>query len=245
MKHNDTTLIYDSSFSGFLSAVYSAFKEGLSVAEIRPKENVQNLLFSDALVIKNDKMAARRVWQALQKRNYEAAKTIYFAYLSESQSIEILLYKYIRSILSKDNDSMVYIDSGSVKKIKLLAGLVSREKKRMESQVLLQQAYPDLQLAYIEPEFNVLPLITKFFKSSQNTQSWTIFDKRRKYGIYYDGQMKHIISSDHLNMLLTQKHLSAPHAHSLNMDSSAAGSNAVLGKDVRKKDSYPKTITAA
>ncbi|MEN8788578.1 MAG: TIGR03915 family putative DNA repair protein [Flavobacteriaceae bacterium] len=245
MKNTDSTLIYDNSFSGFLSAVYIAFKEDLSVSEIHPRENVQNLLFSDAVDIRTEKRAARRIWQAIQKRNYEAAKTIYFAYLSESKGIELLLYNYIRSILSNDNDTTVYIDAASLKKIRLMAGLVSREKKRMENQVLLQQAYPDLQLAYIEPDFNVLPLITKYFKSSQNIQPWIIYDRRRKYGIYYDGRVKHIITSDLLKTLLTQKHLAESPAYTLNPGSEASQSNHALGREIRKKHSYPDTISAA
>jgi probable DNA metabolism protein len=241
----DSTLIYDSSFSGFLSAVYIALKEDLSVSEIRPKENVQNLLFSDALEIRTEKKAARSLWQALQKRNYEAAKTIYFAYLSESQNIELLLYHYIRSTLSNHNDSTVYIDAASIKKIKLMAGLVSREKKRLESEVFLQQAYPDLQLAYIEPDFDVLPLITKYFKSSQNIQAWIIYDKRRNYGIYFDGRIKHIISTDHLKILLTQKQLAEPVPHSLKIRSVESDSHRVLGQDLRKNRSYPNAVSAA
>ncbi len=245
MKNTDTTLIYDNSFSGFLSAVYFAFKERLSISEIRRAETGQNLLFSDMINVKTNQTAARSLWQAMQKKNYEAAKTIYFAYMSESQSIETSLYKYIRSIISNRTDSTNDLDLASLKKIKLMAGLVSREKKRMEGLVCLEQTYPDLQLAYIEPDFNVLPLITKYFKSSQSNCPWIIYDRKRKYGIYFDGRMKHIVSFDLLKIILVQKHLAEPASLPINLDTTGPSTEHSRGQSGRQKTYYHKTGNAA
>ena len=40
--------------------------------------------------------------------------------------------------------------------------------------------------ASIEPDFNVLPLISKHFKNRYADQQWIIYDLKRKYGLYYD-----------------------------------------------------------
>ena len=245
MKNTEITLIFDNSFSGLLSAIYFAFKERRAVTNIYRKEHGQQFLFSDAMIIKTDMLAARKVWQAIQKRNYEAAKSIYFTFLSESKGIDILLYKYIKSIVLNPTVSDNIIDPSSVNKIKLLAGLVSREKRRMENQVCLEQTYPDLQLAYIEPEFNVLPLITKHFRSSQDICPWIIYDRKRKYGIYFDGSTKHIISSGRCKILLAQKQLTEPVAHALNPDSKTLIANQHQGQAVGKKAYFPKTVSAA
>ncbi|MGB5237895.1 MAG: TIGR03915 family putative DNA repair protein [Flavobacteriaceae bacterium] len=245
MKYIETTLIYDDGFSGFLSAIHFAFSEECSISDIMSKENGQRLLFSDAISVKTDKTAARSVWQAIQKKNYEAAKSIYFAFLSESKGIEFLLYKYIRLLVLNPTDSDNYIESTSLNKIKLLAGLVSREKKRMESQVHLEQTYPDLHLAYIEPDFNVLPLITKHFRSSQDICPWIIYDRKRKYGIYYDGNAKHIISTGRFKILLAQKQLSEPASLSLNSDSLTSVANYNQRQPMDEKAYFPKTVNAA
>lgn len=245
MNNMDTTLIYDNSFSGFLSAVYFAFKERRTISDIISKENGQRLLFSNAVCLKTDEKSARNVWQAIQKKNYEAAKSIYFAFLSESQDIEMLLYQYIRFLVSKHTDSDHYIGNNSINKIKLLAGLVGREKKRMESQVCLEQIYPDLQIAYIEPEFNVLPLITKHFRSGQNSCPWIIFDRKRKYGIYYDGSAKHIISVNRFKILLSQKQLTVPVSIALNPDKVTSVDHHSQGRPVNKKGFFPKAVNAA
>lgn len=241
----ETTLIYDNSFSGFLSAVYFAFKGRRSISDIIDKENGQHLLFSDAVSIKTDKKAARSVWQAIQKKNYEAAKSIYFAYLSESKGIELLLYNYIRLLVLNHSNTECYIDSTSLNKIKLLSGLVGREKKRMESQVFLEQTYPDLQVAYIEPDFNVLPLITKSVRTSQEICPWIIYDRKRKYGIYYDGSAKHIISHGRFKTLLAQKHLSEPASLALSQDPIDNLTGPSHEQPTSKKTYFPKTVHAA
>ena len=40
--------------------------------------------------------------------------------------------------------------------------------------------------AIIQPDFNVLPLISNHFKKRYADQQWLIYDSRRKYGLYYN-----------------------------------------------------------
>ena len=43
-------------------------------------------------------------------------------------------------------------------------------------------------LAVVSPDHNVLPIITGHFQDRFNDQSWLIYDAKRHYGYYYDGQ---------------------------------------------------------
>lgn len=245
MKKSNILLAYDNSFSGFLSVIYYAFKQNCSVSDIRSIRNNQSVLFSDVITIKTEEGYARRVWQALQKKNYEAAKLIYFAYLSESQGVEYLLYEYINCIFSNHSETATYINAEALKKIRFLAGLVSREKKRMEADVHLAQAYSDLQVARVDPEFNVLPLITRYFKSSENTIPWIIYDSSRKYGVHFDGRKVHFISTGVFNGLLAQKHLAEPASVSVQDKSKVLLHQDIENKSGRRNGTFPETVTAA
>src|SRR5690606_32219565 len=44
----------------------------------------------------------------------------------------------------------------------------------------------NLYLAQIEPDYNVLPLVSEFFRKRFADQAWLIFDVKRSYGIHYD-----------------------------------------------------------
>ena len=57
----------------------------------------------------------------------------------------------------------------------------------MEAFVRFQKTVDELYYAVIEPDYDVLPLISNHFTSRYADQRWMIYDARRKYGLYYDG----------------------------------------------------------
>ena len=126
MKKKELTIIYDGSFNGFLSAVFEAFEQKIEVVDIKSNPYNQGHLFSETIRITTDESHARRVWFAVQRSNFNAIKNIYFAFLSESNGIEFMLYNYIRKLMIKDNESDVYCSDETVIKINQLAGLVGR-----------------------------------------------------------------------------------------------------------------------
>lgn len=207
MKNKENTIAYDGSFNGFLSAVFQVFEQKIQVNDIISNQNIQGGLFSDIIRVSTNDIQARRVWYAVQKENHSAIKNIYFAFLSESTGIEFLLYKYIRLIMLNDSTSSTYCSEEVILKINQLAGLVGREKKRMEAEVELQSIYPDLKLAYIEPNFNVLPLLSRFVRSCYRDSDWILFDLKRKYGIYCHDNKLQIVSSSFISNNLAQKYL--------------------------------------
>ena len=129
---------------------------------------------------------ASRVWQGLQKRVFAAAaKDIYQAFLSEQPGMENVLLQYIKGIfangdISKDfsRSEVLYVAETNRK--------VHREKHRIEAFVRFRQTADDLYYATVEPDFNVLPLITTHFEKRYADQLWLIYDMARNYGIYYD-----------------------------------------------------------
>ncbi|RZK23900.1 MAG: DNA metabolism protein [Hymenobacter sp.] len=67
-----------------------------------------------------------------------------------------------------------------------LAQQLFREKHRMEAFVRFEKTQDELFHATIEPDFDVLPLIASHFTKRYADQRWLIFDKKRRYGLYYD-----------------------------------------------------------
>ncbi len=201
MKRTEQILIYDRSFNGFLSAVYLAFKQNLDVADFSNRPDTQVGLFSDNTEVETNVLHAKRVWEGLQKKNYTALKNIYFAFLSETVGIEKILYQYIRFIMLNKSTSDSYDHNRTISKIDQLAALVGREKQRVESSIQFHSTMDEVRIAYIEPSFNVLPLVSKHFRSKYRKYSWVIFDLQRQYGLFYNGTSVEIISSGFLQRL--------------------------------------------
>ena len=189
-------LVYDGSFNGYLTAIFKAFEQKLLLADIQKEEQAQRGLFSDAEMVYTEIDKAKRVWNGIQKKNHTAMKNIYFAFLSENKGIELLLYRYIQKLYSRTELLHLNFSDDHVLKVAQLAKSVGREKHRMEAFVRFQLTKDGIYFSTIEPDFDVLPLISKHFKSRYADQQWLIYDVKRKYGIYYDLNSVELISLD-------------------------------------------------
>ena len=189
-------LIYDGSFNGFLTAVFIAFEEKARIADIQKNTVSQNGLFSKTEAIFTQMDKAKRVWNGIQSKSNTAIKNIYFAFLSETKGIELLLYRYVRKMFASEISIASDYSDGVVLKISQLAKSVGREKHRMEAFVRFQLTKDEIYFANIEPDFDVLPLISKHFRSRYADQQWLIYDVKRKYGLYYDLERVEIVSLD-------------------------------------------------
>ncbi len=189
-------LIYDGSFNGFLTTVFKAFEERLQIADIQSNAICQNGLFSETETVFTQMDKAKRVWNGIQAKSNVAIKNIYFSYLSGQRGIELILYRYIRKLFAKMPTSTSDFSDSLVLKISQLAKSVGREKHRMEAFVRFQLTQDGIYFANIEPDFDVLPLISKHFRSRYADQEWIIYDVKRKYGLYYNLKSVEIISLD-------------------------------------------------
>ena len=191
------TLIYDGTFEGFLSCVFYVFEYKLTQVTIQNEYVLQNTLFSENEKIVTDKTKSDRVWQGLKQRASTISSTkIYYAFLSEQPNVENILLDYIQYIFEHKVKVDTDFTHASVLKTSQIAKNVSREKHRMEAFVRFRLTKDDIYFANIEPDFNVLPLISKHFKSRYADQKWVIYDIKRNYGLYYDLQTLDFINMD-------------------------------------------------
>lgn len=191
---NETTLIYDGSFNGFLTAVFVAFEEKLHIVDIQKNGQGQNGLFSDIETIFTNVDKAKRVWNGVRSKSYNAISNIYFAYLSETEGIEYMLYSYIKKLMSANGRKQHDFSDETILYISQLARKVGREKHRMEAFVRFQLTQDEIYFANIEPDFDVLPLISKHFRNRYADQQWLIYDVKRRYGIFYNLEGVEIVS---------------------------------------------------
>ncbi|WP_397447263.1 TIGR03915 family putative DNA repair protein [Polaribacter sp. R77954] len=193
----EKTLIYDSTFEGFLSCVFYVFEYKLKHVSIQNEFVQQNGLFSENETIITDTEKSDRVWKGLKSRASTLTLTkIYYAFLSEQKGIENTLLDYIQYIFKHDQKVDTDFTHPSVLKTAQIAKNVSREKHRMEAFVRFRLTKDNIYFANIEPDFNVLPLIAKHFKSRYADQKWVIYDIKRNYGLFYDLQTLEFINMD-------------------------------------------------
>ncbi|MDX1362630.1 TIGR03915 family putative DNA repair protein [Arenibacter latericius] len=198
---NVKILRYDGSLNGFLCAIYRAFESKLRVIDIQKSEKAQKGLFTEVETIITDVNKARRVWIGIQKKNNAAIKNIYFSFLSESKGIELLLYKYICSLYNTTSDTESEEELQTIRiKLYQYSGMVSREKLRIESIAKFRVSQDGIYFSAVSPYYDVLPLLSKYYRSKFPNKAFAIYDLKRRYAVFYDLETTQIIRTDLSNI---------------------------------------------
>lgn len=193
----ESILIYDGSFDGFLSCVFTVFEQKLNITSIHSYSEIQQGFFSVPEEIITDPEKAERVNQGLQiKLSSQARNQLYFAFLSELPEIEMILLKYIKKVFLNQKFNSSDYGEPVILKISQIAKKVSREKHRMEAFVRFKLTKDQIFFAHIEPDFNVLPLILPHFETRFADQEWIIYDLKRKFGLHYNLEKTSFITMD-------------------------------------------------
>lgn len=181
-----TTLHYDGSFGGLLTAIFEVYERKLREVRVVKSGTATPDVFGHSQEVFTDEGKAKRVWAGLGKKLSPAAtERIFSTYLCELPGAENYLLSYARYVFdSKENVEEDY-GHAAVLWVTQTARKVWREKHRMEAFVRFQELKDGLFYGLVEPDHNVLPLIAPHFKSRYADQDWLIYDGRRKYGIHY------------------------------------------------------------
>lgn len=179
--------LYDGTFEGLLTLVFEAYERKAYPDVIMKNGEVQPLLFGDPIEVFTDEVKSNRVWKGLhQKISRKKARMLYRAFLSEQQSIELLLFRIISSVFDKGNTDLNDYRQPDILELRKLDKMIGREVHRMHAFVRFRKSTDGLYFALIEPDFDVIPLIGSHFKKRYADQPWLILDIRRHYGIHYD-----------------------------------------------------------
>ncbi|MGM8362309.1 TIGR03915 family putative DNA repair protein [Flavobacterium sp. ARAG 55.4] len=193
-----TLLSYDSTFEGFLTAVFEIYEFKYPNPKIIKKDDTQQNLFADAIEIITDNSKSDRVIKKLNTQlESDGVRTLIYAFLSEKPGIEDVLFNVIHySVENPKLNILKDFANDNVLQVVQLTKSVGREKHRMEAFVRFEQLKDGIYFAKIDPDFDVLTLIIRHFKNRYQDQKWLIYDLRRKYGVYYDLKDIEIVSMD-------------------------------------------------
>lgn len=190
--------IYDGSYEGLLSCIFSIFKEGSLPTAICTEADYQpSLLDTATQIVTNDGWAARVLKGIDERTNARASRLAYKIFLSELPASEMLIYELIQAIIRYGNESILENFANShILRAAQIEKMIHREVHRMHAFVRFQKSQDGLFCAVIDPDFNVLPLIGDHFERRYADQSWLIFDTRRHYGLHYDQEKMAFVSLD-------------------------------------------------
>lgn len=181
--------IFEQSLSGLFSCVFEYYLRKDKHVKIISQRDYVPKIISDDIFIYTDEEKARRVWCGLEKKlTEEWMVKIYTVFLADVPFVYQLLFDCI--IYFFDTDKNIFTNYGNPHILDLhkMYLKVSHEQHRMKGFVRFQKTKDNIYYAEIEPDHNVLPLLSSHFSKRFADQLWIIYDKKRKYGLYYDLQ---------------------------------------------------------
>lgn len=183
------TLIFDGSFEGLLCGVFEAFEQKWFTARIVPQILHQPALIDESLAVAPDETRAARVWEGLKKTcGPKWANKLYTCYLSEDPQTFQHIFDFCIYVFQNGKGAQQNYGHPAVIGLTKMEKSVSRERHRMKAFVRFQETADGIFYAPVEPDYNVLPLIAGFFKNRYADQRWIIYDLKRRYGLYYNGE---------------------------------------------------------
>ncbi len=190
--------IYDGSYEGLLSCIFSVFKKRITPTAITTEASYQLTLLDAVERVATNEEWATRVLKGIDERTHARASTlIYKLFLSELPSCEMLVYQVIQAIIKKGDESILEnFANPYILKAAQIEKMMHREVHRMHAFVRFQKSRDGLFYAAVDPDFNVLPLIGDHFERRYADQPWLIFDARRHYGLHYDLKKMSFVSVD-------------------------------------------------
>lgn len=192
-----TTIFYDGSFEGILTAIFEIYARKLKQVKLLPNGTYSTALFTDELKVTTDLERARRVLQGLtQKIAPAGVQRLYVAHLAEILEEDNPIVGYMRYVFDSEQAIDDDYTNKYVLRISEIVRMVRREKHRMEAFIRFQKLKDGTFYATVDPDFNVLPLILRHFKNRYADQKWIIYDTRRAFGLYYDLHQVEYITLD-------------------------------------------------
>ena len=186
---------YDSTFEGFLSAVFEIYRQHLDVGEFRPDRGDGNLgdgtpgdMFMQPFRIETSEESANRLHRAiLNFASEEVYNLLHAAHLSEEPGVEMKILAYLKKLF-EGLDPNYGRNPASAEMLPLykIAQSVRREAGGLLGLVRFAVGPDNVLYAEIEPRFNVLQLMETHFAKRFANEKWLIYDSKRGYGIFHD-----------------------------------------------------------
>ncbi len=184
------TYLYDGTFEAFLTALSLALESGEECAIAR-EAGAEAGLFSEFVNAGADPARAAAMRALFEERGSgESWHHARYAFLSEAAGAEDAVLAYARLVRERGRAADDMLADDRVKKVHGLSASVGSEAHRFKGFVRFKELADKTLYAKIEPDHNILPLLTGHFKGRLGEFDWVIHDARRgRAALYFKGRL--------------------------------------------------------
>ena len=190
--------IYKESFNDLLNLINYLLRN-----KIKP-ENIRNELYNKTLLediyypsINEDKTLNERIINKIGIRSF---LVIYYVFISNNDNKELLIYDYLLNSLKYKNRTIYMRNIDSVNECLKISSYVKREAHRFKGFVRFSELNNGILYSEIEPENNILLILSNHFKSRLKNECWIIKDNKRNIISVYDRKNCYIFDNDEIDI---------------------------------------------
>lgn len=186
---------FDGSFDGLLTSIFDAYCRW-RFPDILVREGAVLPMFCDEVHdVATDEEKSGRVWKSLGRKLSDAAMSaVATSFLCEDAEFDTVLFRYLRKAV----DSPVSIEGDftdpDVIEVTRMVRRVRCETTRIAQFVRFQKAADGTYFGMVEPLYNVLAIAVRHFVDRFSTMRFLLYDKRRGFGYYYDGDETRLVT---------------------------------------------------
>lgn len=184
------TYLYDGSFEGYLTALSLALERPGACAIAR-QAGAEAGLFSEFAGAGRDPARAAAARKLIEERgSAESWHHARYAFLSESPGVETAILQYVSLLLERGPAADNMLADDRVRTVHNLSAKVGGEAHRFMGFARFSELADKTLYARIEPDHNILPLLTGHFRARLGAFNWVIHDARRNLAaLYFKGSL--------------------------------------------------------
>lgn len=193
--HNNI-YVYDNNFVSLLSLIEFLINNKIKPLNIKDIYYNPNL-FDNLIHLKLDNNINNLI-KILGNLNF---KIIYYVYLSNHDNKELIIYYYVLNTLKYRNNVINMRNLNCVNMALKIFNYVKRENHKFKGFTRFKELKNKVLYAEINPENNILELLSYHFKERLKNEYWIIKDVNRNLISFYNKNEFEIFNSDNINIL--------------------------------------------
>lgn len=175
---------YDGTFWGYLSAVFTGWRDGLGQVEDIQQQALASLFVSQDVPTDTEK--AGRILRALQEQcGQKAVHFLYYGFLAEQPGREMALLRYLRLAFRYQGHFYSHLSEEPLWLIREWARKTGNERHTLLGLLRFQELADGMLYGRINPTCCVVPVMAPHFMKRLANETWVIHDVRRHLGVYY------------------------------------------------------------
>lgn len=189
--------MYDGSFAGFLTAVFTSYAKKEKPFDICIESNLQTVLCAEAFSVQSEADKAERVATALIKKAGKGGFfRIYEAFLSDEPGRERLLLDYVELVLKMGRKAEFYYSEKTAADVMTLAKKTGGEAHLLKGFLRFSETEKDIYYAEFSPKTDCLSIVASHFCARLSGLNFAINDLKRKKAAIWEGGELSIINYD-------------------------------------------------